>query len=331
VVDLIKTLKPIEIVPSVIDDRLMQADTDLAGCGSASGAAADPLFGGAVSAGNPCDRSALPAGTDPGPDGTLGGVGSADDFPVDRHGLFVGHNNERDQADQSLRYQIQIVSGPNFHAEEGSDPYTWVICGSRTGGRGEHDCDTGTSDIIGETNRYAFRGGAVYDQSERFGADGRFFTADDGAGTDGTTGTSDDTLVICNGVNAATTEGVSGTPRWGADCDSNPGPDLVYGTEDDGLIYYAEAIEDGFRSGTRENRAFAFSFIDAQASLRQLMTQSVEGFLASCLNCNSPAGEHATFAAPGPLNYDWAFPGTLATQPDDHPPGPSGSIPVFLP
>jgi hypothetical protein len=299
-------MAPIEKVPTVIDDRLMQSDNDLAGCSF--------------------DNTG-PDATGFVPIVTLPSVGSCASSTDGTDSLGT-----RDEADQSLRYQIQVVSGPNFHAEEGSDPYTWQICGSRSPGYGENDCDAGTTDIIGESERFAFRGAGVYDQSERFGADGRFFTADDGAGADAVKGNSDDTLVVCTGVGADNGyTDTTGTTYRTENCDSDPGADDVYGTADDGVIFFQEAIEDGFRSGTRENRPFAFSFIDAQASLRQVMTQSVEGFLASCLNCNSTAGEHAPFAAPGPLNYDWTFPGTLATQPDDHPPAASGSVPVFLP
>jgi hypothetical protein len=206
---------------------------------------------------------------------------------------------------QVFRTAIQVVSGPNFHGEEGNDPYTWVICGSRTGGAGEADCDAPTSVIIDESTQFAFitggafGAGSVYDQSERFGADGRFFTTDDGAGTDGVKGTSDDTIVMCAGAAGATVDG-QGNAFWGADCDSDPGIDLVYGTSDDGVIYYREAIENGFRSGARENRAFAFSFINALDSLRQIMEQNTEGnFIMSCLNCDLPG-----LPPIGPLNYE---------------------------
>jgi hypothetical protein len=45
-------------------------------------------------------------------------------------------------------------------------------------------------------------------------------------------------------------------------CMSAPGSDGVFGTGDDGTIYYREATENGLRAFTRENRAHAFSFIN---------------------------------------------------------------------
>ena len=245
---------------------------------------------------------------------------------------------------QVLRYQIQVVSGPNFAGEEGSDPYTWVICGSRIDGAGEQDCDAGTSDIIDESVHLAYldtggvgTGGSVYSQAERFGADGRFFTADDGRGADGLFSTvaerADDTIVACTGVDNGTYTDTNGVAFNTRDCDSDPGADLVYGTSDDGVIFYREAIENGFRSGTRENRAFAFSFLDAQSQLRQIMEQGIEdagdvsGFLASCLNCNA-FGEHPGLDPIGPLNYDQIFPQVPDIAIGDHPPNPTDSFEV---
>jgi hypothetical protein len=227
---------------------------------------------------------------------------------------------------QVLRMAIQVVSGPNFHGEEGSDPYTWVLCGSRTGGAGEEDCDGAFGGIIDESSHFAliaggaYGKGAVFSHAERFGSDGRFFTTDDGAGTDGIKGTSDDTIVKCTGAAGATVDG-GGNPFWGANCDSDPGIDLVYGTSDDGVVYYREAVENGFRSGTRENRAFAFSFIDAQASLRELLQQNTAGsFIASCLNCNGAGQEHPGLAPIGPLNFDQVFPQIPPVDIGSHPP-----------
>ena len=226
---------------------------------------------------------------------------------------------------QVLRYQIQVISGPNFHAEEGSDPYTWVICGSRTGGAGELDCDTDEGAAVDETSLFAlvsgggFGDGSVYDQSERFGVDGIAFTGDDGAGTDGIRGTSDDTIVACDGSGTSGYTDIEGFILFGADCDSDPGEDLVYGTSDDGAIYYKEAVENGFRGEVRENRAFGFSFIDSLDQLRQIMEQDIgDNFLMSCLNCDLPG-----LPPIGPLTYDQLFLDVPAFGVGSHPPNPS--------
>ncbi len=235
---------------------------------------------------------------------------------------------------QVLRYSFQVISGPNLNGEEGSDPYTWVICGSRTDGAGEKNCDGPFGAIIDESVHFAYLDtggiggkGAVFSHAERFGSDGRAFTADDGLGLDGIAGTADDTIVACDGSGVG---GYVGVLRvfFGATCHSDPGGDLVYGTSDDGTIYYAEGVENGFRSGTRENRAHSFSFT-SQDRFRQIMQQDIaDGFLTSCLNCNQGVGdkEHPPLDPFGPLVYDQIWPQVPAIDTGEHPPNPTDSF-----
>ena len=235
---------------------------------------------------------------------------------------------------QVLRYQFQVVSGPNVAGEEGSDPYTWVICGSRAANTGEKNCAAGLgAGIIDEDVDFAYKAttlsagaNAVYSFAERMGPDGRFFTSDDGANTIGGT----KTIVACHATLTGTYTTLEGSEFPYSTCVSVPGLDDVYGTSDDGVIYYREAVEAGFRSGTRENRATSFSFLDAQSQLRQIMEQDIgfdSGFLASCLNCNGPAGEHDALLPIGPLTYDQIWPEIPDITLGPHPPLPTD---VFL-
>jgi hypothetical protein len=131
-----------------------------------------------------------------------------------------------------------------------------------------------------------------------------------------------------------------------SDCVSSAGTDGLYGTADDGTIYYAEATENGLRAFVRENRAFAFSFIngiginhpelcgttnecgDSPATgTRQVMFQNIQdlGATLSCFNC-SALGQH-TVPTHGfdRYNFKWTpLPGVHI--PEDHP-NTNGNIP----
>jgi hypothetical protein len=46
-----------------------------------------------------------------------------------------------EQSGQAVWYEFWGLSGPNHQAEEGHDPYTWVICGSRVAATAEDKCN----------------------------------------------------------------------------------------------------------------------------------------------------------------------------------------------
>ncbi len=140
--------------------------------------------------------------------------------------------------------------------------------------------------------------------------------------------------MICTGVNAATTDSsTGGSVAWGSDCVSTPGAaNGTYGAAAGDTIYYREALENGLRGGIRETRGHAFSFSsyhgcsgDPQCdsvTIRQLVTQDVEGFLVSCLNCGHPALPPPPTLPP----YNFIFPASPGTVPDAHPAPATGSI-----
>jgi hypothetical protein len=307
-------MRGIEKTPTIIDDRLMQADNDLAGC--AFDNSVGDITGYVPSSAYPGVGGSCASVIGPGGDGTFG---TSDDAV-----------SVRDEAGQALHIQFQVVSGPNFHSEEGADPYSWVVCGSRGSSFGEEDCNTGTN--------YAFldpsgSGVGALAWSERVGPDGLMFTSDDGLGVDGLKATSDDTVVLCDGAAGASTDALG--PIWTADCDSSPAVNGTYGAGSGDTIYYREALENGLRGGIRETVGHAFSFASyhgcqstnddpecSENTIRQLMTQDVEGFLVSCLNCGHPAVP----APPTLPPYNFIFPASPGSSPIDHPPPASGSI-----
>jgi hypothetical protein len=101
------------------------------------------------------------------------------------------------------------------------------------------------------------------DVFRRYGSDLRPTTGTDCNGSDPDPAIcgAEGVVVFCDPTvtGAATTDGDGFVHD---NCTSNPGGDGVYGTGDDGTIYYREALENGLRSFTRENRAHAFSFIN---------------------------------------------------------------------
>jgi hypothetical protein len=69
-------------------------------------------------------------------------------------------------------------------------------------------------------------------------------------------------MCSANAGTADTLTNVDGKEIVISQCLSNPGADGMYGTGDDGTIYYREAQENALRAFTRENRAHSFSFIN---------------------------------------------------------------------
>ena len=292
-------LNNLEKLPTLIDERLAQVDTDLDGN-----------------------------------DYTSESFGSA---------------GQKAEPGQALFSQIQILSGPNVHSEEGADPYAWVICGSRGALYGEDDCGEGTVHKAGAIDADGAVFAIVYNSNQagnlgdsvlkRFGRDlnptrignvgpgGADSLASDGNQSDGV-------FVIC-------TTGATGFVTMGANtyqrglCDSDPGTDGMYGTADDGTIYYKEAIENGLRGWIRETNGHAFSFLGAdfdttdtkgpEFGLTTMMQQNIEGFLMSCLNCNP----HSLPANQETVSYQFDWPGNFDINPFPHPPLTTDTINIL--
>ena len=279
------TLNNLEKLPTLIDDRLAQVDTNL--------------------------DAAKETGESWGAGGALAEPG------------------------QAFFSQIQIVSGPNVHSEEGADPYAWVICGTRGMLYGEDDCsvgggaiDSGGSNfaIVYNSNTPGILGDSVL---KRFGKDlnpTRIGNVGPG-GTD--TLSPDDTqdssvYVACS------------TPTA---CLSNPGADGMYGTADDGTIYYKEAIENGLRGWIRETNGHSFSFLGADLDgnhngltpanfgLTTMMQQNIEGFLMSCLGCNP----HSLPTNVETVSYQFDWPGNFDILDFPHPPASTATITILTP
>jgi hypothetical protein len=201
-------------------------------------------------------------------------------------GAFT-HNEgpgQLEQSGQAVWYEFWGLSGPNFQAEEGHDPYTWIMCGSRGEVFAEEGCNA---------NEVAQPGGGVkgdaagtaldahgfviaivkppstnlggLDVFRRYGNDLRPSTgvACNGTGDDDPAICGEpDVVVFCSKTTTGDILLSNGETVEGDKCESNPGADGVYGTGDDGTIYYREAQENGLRGFVRENRAHAFSFIN---------------------------------------------------------------------
>jgi len=239
-----------------------------------------------------------------------------------------------DMEPQTLVQQFRVYSGPNVHSEEGADPYTWVICGSRGGAYGEDDCTVSGGAIDGDGRFFAIvfnsnnQGNLGDSALKRFGRDLNPIRLSGDPEQD--TGV----YVACSTV-AGTT--VNNGITWNnSTCESQPGADGMYGTADDGTIYYKEALENGLRGWIRETNSHTFSFLGADNDgthdgispanfgLTELVEQATEGFLMSCLNCSPhdiPAVVETIF-----YNIDWpAVPNVLEVT---HPPT-NGSFTVI--
>src|SRR5574341_1217698 len=263
----------------------------------------------------------------------------------DDAGTTVTTDDINDVFQQQLISQFQVFSGPNFHSEEGADPYAWVICGSRGHEYGEDECygsTGGALDAAGHAFAIVYFPGGGYTLGEspitRFGNDLNPRRVGNTLYPQGLTDSLDpDTeqdvaaFVECDATQT--------TIHPTSDCVSNPGPDMMYGTGDDGTIYYKEAIENGLRGWIRETNGHAFSFLGADTDgthdgispanfgLTQLLQQrdSELGYLLSCINCSPhdpPSGQDT-------VTYNFQWPGLPEIVGVAHPPTSNPVLPVL--
>ncbi len=306
------TLNNLEKLPTLIDDRLAQVDTDLDGTWLGTGSTEcllDPT--------------------------KCGGEG---------FGMLNGNPSGAEPA-QALFTQFQVVSGPNFHSEEGADPYAWVICGSRTMQYGEDNCaaDAGNKDNAVDsqigTQRYVM---AIVFNSKTPGALGdsvlKRFGADINPGKLDIPPQDTGVYVVCMVTTTATVAlpGTEGNIVYKTDpCYSDPGGDGFYGSIDDGTIYYKEAVENHLRGWVRETNGHAFSFLgadfnsgdgkDPNFGLTQMVQQNIEGFLMSCLGCNP----HSLPENQETVTYRFDWPGNFNISRFDHPPASTTTITIL--
>jgi hypothetical protein len=253
--------------------------------------------------------------------------------------------------EQQLVSQIRVVSGPNVHSEEGADPYAWVICGTRGHIYGEEDCveasnsGAGAIDADGHFFAIVYVPDGVYNLGEspltRAGIDlnprrlGNTLYPQGYVDTLDPDTTQDAAAIVECTTGAATTFHPTST------CESDPGADGMYGTSDDGTIYYKEAIENGLRGWIRETDGHAFGFLGADTDgthdgvspanfgLTQI-TQQIEptqGVLLSCLGC-SP---HDLPIDQDTVTYTFNWPGLPSITPIGHPPTTGVTVIPVLP
>jgi hypothetical protein len=239
---------------------------------------------------------------------------------------------------QQLLQQWKVYSGPNVHSEEGADPYSWVICGTRGPNYGEDDCAAGFGGAI---DAGGLKIAIVYNSSsttplgestmKRFGADINPGLIDSPPQDTGV-------YVVCTTtVGTTAVMGVQGPIVYNNSlCESDAGLDGFYGSFDDGTVYYKEAVENGLRGWIRENNAHAFSFLGADVGdhdgvspanfgLTSLMQQvePTQGALISCLNC----APHDLPVNVDTVTYTFNWPGLPAVNPLLH--APSDTLPTF--
>jgi hypothetical protein len=292
-----QTLNNLEKLPTIIDDRLAQVDADL--------------------------------------DGFV------------ETGESWGSNGDPAEPGQALFSQFQVVSGPNFHSEEGADPYSWVICGNRGMEYGEDDCVADSAAGKGAIDAGGHAFAIVYTPQNntytlgenpltRFGRDinprrvgNTLYPSSKTDGLDPDTTQEVGAFVECSTVQTA----IHPTST----CVSDPGLDKMYGTADDGTIYFKEAIENGLRGWIRETNGHAFSFlgadfddgngVEANFGLTTMMQQNIEGFLMSCLGCNP----HSLPTNVETVEYYWNWPGNFDIDKFDHPAPSSATITILAP
>jgi hypothetical protein len=255
---------------------------------------------------------------------------------------------------QQLLSQFRVVSGPNVHSEEGADPYSWVICGTRGAAYGEDNCEeasdngTGAIDANGHVFAIVYVPNTTYELGEsvldRFGRDINPRRLGNTLYPQGYTDSlNPDTLQDAAAYVECVSTGVPtpGSPHPASDCESNPGPDKMYGTADDGTIYYKEAIENGLRGWIRETNGHAFSFLGADTDgthdgvspanfgLTELMEQLEpdNGVLISCLGC-SP---HDLPLQQDTVTYTFTWPGLPTMTPLTHPPATGDTVINVIP
>jgi hypothetical protein len=281
-----KTLNNLEKLPTIIDDRLAQVDADLDG---------------AVETGESWGTGGLPA-----------------------------------EPAQALFSQFQVVSGPNVHSEEGADPYAWVICGNRGMEYGEDNCladsaaGSGAIDAAGHVFAIVYTPqNNTYTLGEnpltRFGRDINPRRVGNTLYPSNATDSLDPDTTQQAGAFVECTTAAASTIHPTSTCVSDPGADLMFGTADDGTIYYKEAIENGLRGWIRETNGHSFSFlgadfssgdgVDANFGLTTMVQQNIEGFLMSCLNCNP----HSLPTSVETVEYYWNWPGNFDINKFPHP------------
>src|SRR5574341_1265461 len=266
----------------------------------------------------------------------------------DDAGTTVTTDDINDVFQQQLISQFQVFSGPNFHSEEGADPYAWIICGTRGHEYGENNClaasNAGTGAIDGDGHIFAivYYPGGGYTLGEnpitRFGRDLNPLRVGNTLYPDG----------LVDNLDPDTTQDVAAfvechatqtTIHPTSDCVSDPGADAMYGTSDDGTIYYRESVENGLRGWMREANSHAHSFLGADTDgthdgaspanfgLTQLLQQrdSELGYLLSCLNCSPndpPTGQDT-------VTYNFQWPGLPGVIGVTHPPVGNPALPVL--
>jgi hypothetical protein len=276
----------------------------------------------------------------------------------DRLASYVDGEVPADQGvgfQQQLLQQFRVVSGPNVHSEEGADPYSWVICGTRGAEYGEDDCAVasddggGAIDAQGHVFAIVYVPNNTYELGEsvitRFGRDINPRRLGNTLYPQGFTDSLDpDTTQDAGAYVECVSAGPAsaGSPHPTSNCESDPGADGMYGTADDGTIYYKEAIENGLRGWIRETNGHAFSFLGADTDgthngvspanfgLTQLVQQLEpdNGVLISCLGC-SP---HDLPLQQDSVTYTFTWPGLPAVTPVTHPPFTGDTvIPVITP
>jgi hypothetical protein len=239
-------------------------------------------------------------------------------------GGFTGASNGNPAGDtQAFWQEFWALSGPNFQSEEGANPYSWMLCGLTTLSPANEDCRGSNGSAIDAPLKapsihavMAITGFGL-DVVNRYGGDLRpDNSADQGCVQgDEAVGVCDDTSCAipgsaCDmGLNTAIVQcvvnGDTDSNPLTSDCLSAEGSTNGYGNDANETLYYREAVENRQRGFIRENRAFAFSFINGagvnngfagsglSTTLRQAVAQNVDenGFMMSCLNCE-PRPEH---------------------------------------
>jgi hypothetical protein len=287
----------------------------------------------------------------------------ADAATVALHGGNIGdftHNAGRGDLEldgQAVWYEFWGLSGPNHQAEEGGDPYTFRICGSRGEEYADEECAAAFgSGGFDSTLRAVW---AIVDPAgdnlggldpfQRYGADlrpttGATCTFGSGDGDDPALCGDQSSFVACaTGADAAALNALGIEI---SDCISDPGTDGVYGTSDDGTIYYREALENDQRGFVRENVGYAFSFLNGigvnhpelcgtvnecgdspSTGTRQVMYQSQLdlGATLSCFNCSN-LGQHI-IPVHGFDRYEFKWAPLPGVRLPPYHPVDSGSIP----
>jgi hypothetical protein len=232
--------------------------------------------------------------------------------PLFNEGNTSGPTSNKDN--QAFWQEFWGLSGPNFQAEEGASPYTWVLCGNPADSDANTPCAgvaSGAIDAPGGNTMAITQFGL--DVINRYGGDlrpddstdqGRYCVGGDPQGscleantTTGGLGGTCDTLDDGIGgncdkglytaiVQCTATGDTDGDPKTSACLSSHPSAN-AYGQAPDDILYYREAVENLQRGFIRENAAHSFSFINGagvnngfpgsglSTTLRQAVAQNI--------------------------------------------------------